>query len=330
MLTGYAKIWQDGIEHIKDYTEPVKDTQTGHFFFDPYRIALQHRYNEKDRTSGIGVLTFAPNGFIWLQTNIYCFEFDKFASYYYSIEQVLEEVNKSKAKNIIIFINDKDFVQAVNHKKPYESEAHNKIHEHIIGKLKTYESYQILFRNKYSDDVKKRLRKESQDASEAPEFNHMGRWQNQPSQIYFNVKTPTEADQKDFAEGLARIFLDFFESYMKEYREEIGEEKFKKFVADANSGKIKKLPDTKRIKANKHKLVKVKNYPKLDKKVLCQNCQTEMTIEECVLEYPEKQLKYINRCGKCRATKILNEKERVIAYGKYPNPKHVYKEEANK
>lgn len=320
MLTGYSRVWQDGIEPLENYIEPIKDEKTSHCYFDPFRVTLQYQYNEKDHVSGVGVLIFAPNGLIWLQTNIYCFELDKFASYYYAIEQLLEEADKSKAKNLMFYVDDKDFAHAVTHKKPYKSEPYNKVHAYVIDKLQKYESYRIDFRDTYPKEVMERLRKEASEGSQVPLFDQRGYWQNQPGKMYFNIKTPTGAEEKEFAEGLARIYLDFFEDYMKEYKEEIGEEKFKQFVADVNAGKIKKLPDTKRVKANKRKTVMVKNFPKLklSKPALCQNCQTEMIFEACFMEYPEKELQYHFRCKKCNATKILNSRNRVISYGKYP------------
>lgn len=320
MLTGYSRVWQDGIEPIDNYVEPIKDTKTSHCYFDPFRVTLQYQFNEKDHVSGIGVLIFAPNGLIWLQTFVYCFEFDKFASYYYAIEQILDEADKSKAKNLIFYINDKDFTHAVTHKKPYKSEAHNKVHDHVLGKLKTYECYKILFRDTYPKEVMKRLRKEVSEASQVPRFDHRGMWLNQPNFMYFNIKTPTEEEEKAFAEQYARIFLDIFDGYMNEYKEEVGEEKFKEFVKDVNSGKIKKLPDTKRVKANKRKTVRMKEFPvlELSKPVHCQNCQSEMAFEACFMEYPEKELQYHYRCEKCGATKILNSRNRVVSYGKFP------------
>lgn len=318
MLIAYSRFWQDGIERLENFTPPVKDEQTGHYYFDDFRISLHAHHNENDGTSGVGVLIFAPNGLIWSQQSVYCHEFNKYGSFYYAIEQILEEAEKSKAKNLTIFVDDKQFAKAFKYLNPYKDEAYNKLHAYIIDKLKKYNKCQVLFRTKYPEDVKKRLQTEAEKSARAPEFNNQGRWENQTGIIYFNIKEQTEEEMKAFAEQYARIYLDFIEGYMKEIREEIGEEKLRKFVADVKAGKVKSLPDVKRVREKKERFVRVRDYPKLAKPVNCHKCEDEMVFDKCLLKYPEKQFIYYFRCNKCKTSKELNEKGRVITYGKYP------------
>lgn len=318
MLTAYTRMWQEGIERLKNYTEPVKDEKSGHYYFDDFRIALRYHFNERDNTSGVGVLIFAPNGSIWCQRGIYCFELDKYGSIYQAIDQILEEAEKSKAKNLTFFIEDKAFVNALKHQKPFKVEAYNIVHKYVIDKLKRYPKYQFVFRNNYSKELQERIEKQAKEAARTPEFDNRGQWQNQIGIIYFNIKEQSEEEMKAFARQYADMFLDFFDSYMKEYEQDYGKEAYQNLIAKIKAGKMKSLPSVKRVKAKEERFVKVKNYPKLKKVIVCQHCQTEMQIETCLMKYPEKELRYFLRCKKCQATREMNEKGRTIKYGKYP------------
>lgn len=318
MLIAYTRIPQDGIEKLENYSEPVKDGTSGHYLFDDFRITLKYSYDKNNRVSGVGVLIFAPNGLIWCQRGIYCHEFNKFGSLYYAIEQILEEADKSKAKNLTIYVDDKNFAKAFKYLNPYKDEAYNTLHAYIIEKLKVYPKCQVLFRNSYPKEVKKRLLSEAESAANMPKFDNRGHWQNQTGITYFEIKEQTEEEVKMFAEQYARMYLDFIESYMEEYREEVGEENFKKFVKSVRDGKIKKLPDVKRVRDKKERYVKVKTFPTLNKAITCQNCKAGMLLENCFMKYPEHQLRFLYRCQKCRATRELNEKGRTLTYGKFP------------
>jgi hypothetical protein len=316
------RIWQEGIEPLENPQEPVKEEKTGHCFFDDYRVSLKYNYNKKDGVSGVGMLSYAPSGLIWCQTGYYCLNLDEFASYYYGLQGVLEEAKKSKSKNLTIYFDNQKFVEMVNlKKKPYKLDVHNKIHDSLIGILKEFDSYKILFRDKYPNGIAERLKKEAIRTSEAPEFNMMGRWQNSPNISYYNIMTQTEEQKKAYAEQYAHMFYDFHKSYMKEYEQDYGEESIKKLIQDMNSGKVKKLPDVKRVKETRVRFTKVKNPPKLKKDPICQNCGDVMEVEDCQKKYPEKQLVYYLRCKKCKASKDVLENGRVLVFRKYPNKK---------
>jgi len=58
MLTAYFKIYQQGIEPLKKYKPLSKRKPTVMDFYD-FRITVQYYFNEK-KSSGVGILTFAP------------------------------------------------------------------------------------------------------------------------------------------------------------------------------------------------------------------------------------------------------------------------------
>lgn len=316
MLIGYVRISQEGIEPLKDAVPPVKDTNSSHTFFDDFRISLQYKYNEQDNTSGVGVLIFAPNGLLWTQTSIYAHGLDEFAGYYLALDQTLEEAIKTKSKNIIILVKNKDFVHYAAMESPYKLKEHNDVHNLVIDKLKKFNSYKFIYRKSYPKSVQERLDKEANEAAEGPKFDSRGYWTNQPSKPYFNV-IPDVVDEKMFAEQMAHLWVDHIKSYFKEFEEDYGKEAYLKLRADIDSGKLKELPDVKRVKENKQRYVPVKNFPAYTKVVICQHCENAMRFERCVKKYPEKELRYFFRCSACQATKEINEKGRIIVYGKY-------------
>jgi len=322
MLIGYMRIWQDGIEPLAEPQEPIKDEKSGHCFFDEYRVSLKYNYNKTDDVSGVGTVSYGPSGLIWCQTGYYCQNLDEFASYYYAIQQVVEEAHKSKAKSLILYLDNKHFVEMVNIKdKPYKLNVHNQIHELVMKDLSSFDSYKIEFREKYPKELIERLKKEALQVSIAPEFSMMGSWQNQPGVSYFNIMTQTEEQKQDYAKQWAHMVYDHYQHYFDEYKQDYGEEAYSKLLKDIKEKKIKDLPDVKRVKDKKVRFLKVKNPPQLKKIPICQNCGESMVVEDCLKKLPEKQLVYYLRCKKCKASKDVLENGRVLVFRKYPNNK---------
>ncbi|MCA9748756.1 MAG: hypothetical protein KC414_06600, partial [Romboutsia sp.] len=85
-LTAYFKIYQEGIEPLPFDSPLIKGEPEGHYYFDDFRIALQYYFNKNEVTSGIGILTFAPNGRLWSQSNTHTFNFNELASIYVGID----------------------------------------------------------------------------------------------------------------------------------------------------------------------------------------------------------------------------------------------------
>lgn len=321
MLTGYFRLSQEGIEPLPEFTPPQKDKDSGHYYFDDFRISLEYFLNDKEKTSGVGILTFAPNGLLWSQSGEYCYEFNELASYYYALDNALNEAEKSKAKRIEIFVPHPKVVKLLNSKKPYKDKGFAKIHDYVKERFKKFEKTIVSHRVDYPASVKARLEKEAREAAEPPEISTNDRWMNGKGTSYFNVGA-TEAEEKLFAEQYARLMYDFMESYFKEYEQDYGKDALKDLLAKIKSGEIKEPPPLKRnIEQQKSsKIIKKFNLPN-KKPVICQNCENEMEIEKCTLEMPENDKHFIFRCKKCLATKTLNGKGRVIEYGRYPKKK---------
>lgn len=321
MLSGYLNIWQDGIEPIEGATEPVKDKETNHCYFDQFRMALKYKFNGDYKTSGVGVVVFAPNGLLWYQRPIYCFELDKFGSLYYAIDESIEEMKKCKSKEITIFVDDKLFVESAKKDRPYKLDAYNQVHDEVIGNLRQFEKFNFVYRNKYPKSVEKRLSDESRDASEPLKFDWRGHWSNQPNELYSRVTDHNDEEMKFKAESFARIYMEFMESYAKEFIQDYGKEKFDEFVQKVKEGKAKSLPKVKRVKEAENRDVKLKKPKEFYKEVVCQNCGEKMYTETVFKSYPDKIIIYRFRCKKCLAGKEITEKGRTITYLKYPPPK---------
>ena len=325
MLTAYCRFWQDGIEALEKSNPAVHDEKTGHWYFDDFRISLKYFFNKNYNLSGIGVLTFGPNGYIWSQSCVECLELDEFGSYYYGIEQSLEEARKSKAKNVIIFIDNPVFVELANRDKPYKLEAYNKVHDHVVSLLKEFEKYQIIYRKDYPKSVINRLIKESKTGSRVPKFNLMGNWENQSGKIYFNLTEATEENYKEAVRGYAQIMYDYLQNYFKQYKEDYGQVALDKLLAknknEKNSKKKGKLPPLKKQIENEKKTIHLKKFNKFTKDIICQKCGEKMRLDSCYKNKPEKEIFYRYRCKNCLAGKILDEKGRIKNYLRYPKNK---------
>jgi hypothetical protein len=317
MFTAYTRLEQNGIEALEKYETPIKSQEGGHWYFDDFRIALQYYFNKTERTSGVGILAFAPNGNLWCETAIYCDQLNELAGYYYGIDRALEEAKKSKAKAVQIFIPNKHVVKILNLANPFKEKAYAEIHNYIKKKLKIFLSVEIRFRKKYPSDVQERLDRESKNASLPPEISLHGHVSSKINLVYFNIMM-VEEDKKLFAEQYARLYLDFIEGYMKEYEQDYGKEALIDLHKGIKEGKIKDLPPTKRnIKENiESKVIKVKETP-FKKVILCQNCNTQMIFESATFEMPQNEKHYRMRCKECFATKTLNDKGKLLLYGRY-------------
>jgi len=321
MLIAYSKISQEGIKPLKKYKKAVKEKEGSHYYFDDFRIALNTYFNEKEKTSGVGILTFAPNGLLWSQSGVYCFQLSKIGSFYYGVDKALEEAEKSKAKNITIFINDKTIVGLLNNPAPFKDSNYRKVHNYLINKFKKFKEVKVVFRERFPKSVKARLIKEAKEASTPLLFSpYKGRCVNAKGVLYFNIGM-MEGEERIFAEQYARLFVDFIEGYLKKYEDDYGKEALNKLIKKIKQGRIRKLPSLKKHIKKRKKTRKLKKFPKIKKVIFCQNCGEKMELEDCFLETPGKNLKYNYRCNACLATKILNENGRTVFYGRYPKEK---------
>lgn len=318
MLTSYVRIYQSGIEAIKENFPLQKDTESSHYFFDPYRIALYCHVNKKECTTGIGVLSFAPNGRIWCQTGIHCYSLNVMAAYYYCMEEILLEAEKCKSKSIEIMIPDKEIVKIINSKKPFKDKRFSSIHKHVRKLFKKFNKVEIVYRSKYPKSVKGRLKKEGVSASQPPEISLNGSWRNSSNMIYFNVGM-TEDEMREWAKGYGEIMYEFMSNYLKDYEKENGREALMDFLQLVKEKKVKKLPLLKKQIEKERKMTtfKVSKSP-FRKEILCQNCENAMIIEKGLLGKPEGDKKYVFRCKECLATRTINENGRTEYYGRYP------------
>lgn len=321
MFTAYTHLYQEGIEAVDENTPLTKDSASSHYFFDPFRTALYCHLNKKELLTGMGFLSFAPNGRIWCQSGIYCYSLNELASYYACLETVLEEAKKSHARNVEIMIPKKVVVKIMNAENPFKDKESMKFHNTIKQLFTKFDSVKISYRKNYPKDVLARLRNEAIAASQPPKITPQGVWHNSTNLIYFNVGM-TEDEMKQWAEGYARLMYDFFQSYMEEYEQDYGKEALRELIQGVNENKIKDLPPLKRNKKEGRRTVdfKVKESP-FKRKTLCQNCESEMTIERGYIEKPENVKQYLFRCNKCLATRTINETGRTEYYGRYEKKK---------
>ncbi len=318
MFTGYLGIPQDGIEPLPKQCPMVKDSKSPHYFFNDYRIAIAYHHNKKDQTSGIGIMTFAPNGLLWCKTGRYAFDFNEIGGIYHGLDEALVEADKSKARNITVILNNAKIVEMLNSSQPFEDPTYMQLHASIKDKLAKYNSFQALYRKSLPDTVQSRLNEQAKLAARPPLFDgHNKHWLNAPDTIYGNIVS-TDEEEELWAKKMANLLLDFTLNYMNEYKKDYGKEGLDKLNKKINSGKAKGLPPLKKNLDKQVKLVKAKEFKPIKKKVLCHHCQNEMDFEECLLEKPTGNLKYHYRCKECLATKVLNDQGRTLLYGKYP------------
>jgi phage anti-repressor protein len=334
MLIAYVKLSQEGIEPLPVVHEMIKDKQTGHYYFDHFRVILQCYINPKERVSGMAILGFAPNGTIWLETSEYCYELGELASYYFVMDLILEEAKKSHVKVLEIMLPSQkviDFMQSINPSKLIKAmrikdkkliNAYKQIHRETKEKFASFGKVILTLRRSYPQHVLDRLIKHAEMAAEPPRIGINGQWLNQiGGKSYYNIGM-TEAEEKQFAEDYARICYEFTESYLKEYEHDYGKEATSKLIKDLNEKKIKDFPPTKRVLAESKESIPI-NIKKLPfkKDILCQNCDGAMKFEKASLEKPENRKIYTMRCKKCLATKALDEKGRIKYYGRYSKKK---------
>ncbi len=316
-LIAYFKIWQEGIEPLPYESPLTKDESASHYYFDDFRIAVQYYFNEKEKSAGLGILTFAPNGRLWSQSGEHAFNLNEVGGTYLGIDEALKEAEKSKAKNVTVLLGNKQIVSLLNTEKPFKEPAYTKIHDHLKERVKKYKKFEVVYREKFPKSVQDRLNKEPLEASEPPRFDaNTKRWINAQGTSYFNVGMD-EKDEKFFIEQYARLIYDFTNRYFKDYEEDYGKEALKKLNEKAEKGKLKDLPALKRNKKNQKRTIKARKFPEIKKKVLCQNCENEMRLENCFLEKPENDYRYHFRCDICLATRVLNEKGRTVEYGRF-------------
>jgi len=126
MLTGYTRISQEGIEALKDPYKIEKAEEGGHCYFDKFRIAIHFHLNEEEKSTGVGILTFAPNGDLWSESGEYCYELNELGSLFLGIEEALKEARRELAtpfnvEEVILAIPDEDAL-AKNPKEILKSE----------------------------------------------------------------------------------------------------------------------------------------------------------------------------------------------------------------
>lgn len=317
MLTAYLRVPQEGIEPLDNPIPPIKDKDTGHFYFNDFRIALQYHWDKLERSSGLAVLSFGPNGSLWSETGEHCRLLDEIAGYYYGVELGLEEAEKSKAKKITIFIPNKKVVDLLSSTAPFRDNNYQKLHEYVTGLTNKFESVNFVFRNKYPGKLNDRLIKTAKNASEPPEFGTNGYYLNAPGKSYSNIDMD-ETEMKFAAEQFAHLLYDLHQSHIKQLKEEYGDEKFSELVKGINSGEIKELPKPKKYTENERKTVILRKYDTPNKSpVKCHHCGKEMKSEKAWLEKPSGEKFFKFRCSKCWSTKTLNGKGRLVRYGRY-------------
>ena len=187
MFTAYIRLPQDGIEALTDVTDAKKDSVSHHYFFEDCRIALQYYLNKKERTSGIAILLFGPNGNIWCETGLYCEEYNELISYYCGIDLSLKEAEKCKAKNIEIFIPNNKIVKLLSLKEPFREEPYRKVHEGMQQRWSIFSQVRFTHRINYPEHVVSRLQRESINASEPPQITPQGRWSQKINLSYYNL-----------------------------------------------------------------------------------------------------------------------------------------------
>lgn len=331
MITAYVRLPQEGIEPLTGVHEMIKDKQTGHYFFDYFRVTLQCYINPNERVSGMAILAFAPNGTIWMETSEYCYELGELASYYFVMNLVLEEAKKSHAKVLEIMLPSQKVIEFMQSEKPDKLikamgikekqlfDAYRQIHRETKEKFSRFRKVIITLRKSYPQHVYNRLIKQAKMAAEPPQISTSGHWSNQiAGKSYYNVGM-TKEEEKEFAEQYARIHYDFVKNYLQEYERDYGKDAVKKLIQDVNDKKIKVLPPTKRVLAERREMVpiKVKKLP-FKKVILCQNCESIMEFEKAILEKPENKKIFTMRCNNCLATKAIDESGRIKYYGRYP------------
>lgn len=318
MLTAYLRIPQEGIEPLENKVSPVKDKETGHFYFDDFRIALQYYWDEKEKSSGIAIFSFGPNGSLWSETGEHCKSLNQIAGYYFGTEQGLVEAEKSKAKQVTIYIPNKEVVSLLNSEtNPFKDKNYKNLHSYILGLTKKFNIVKFVFRVKYPPTTKKWLLGEAKKSAEPPQYSGNGYYLNARGKSYSNIDEDKE-QMKLIAEQFAHLFYDLHQSQMKSIKDEYGDEKFGELIKGLNSGEIKKLPDTKKVRESRKGTFMLKKYTTPNKTpVKCHYCGDEMKVEKATLEKPENIKNYIFRCNRCLATKTLNEKGRTVRYGRY-------------
>lgn len=321
MLTAYFKLSQDGIESLEKYDPLLKDKESGHYYFDYYRAVLRYYLNEKDRTSGVGILTFGPNGTIWCQTGEYCFEFNELASTYLGVNLILDEATKSQAKTVEIYLENEDLVKLLNKHQPHKDKPLQELHRGFQSKANKFTNVKFTHRTEFPTSVVERLEKESKEASIPPLFSINGYWNNAKGVSYFNIGM-TEDQEKQFAEQYARMMYGFMESYFKEYETDYGKEAYLQLLKDIKENKVKELPLLKRNLAEKKETKVIKTPKPLKREIFCQNCETKMTLDSATKTLPDNEVNYVYKCKKCLATRILNGRGRTTEYGRFPKKKN--------
>lgn len=318
MLTMYLRVPQEGIEPLDNPIPPIKNKESGHFYFDDFRITLQYHWNAEERCSGLAILSFGPNGSLWSETGEHCRSLDEVSGYYFGVELGMEEAEKSQAKRVTICIPNKKVVTLLNSETAFKDENYHKIHEYIMGLTTKFESVQFVFRDTYPGKLNERLVKEAKLAAEPPQFGINGYYLNAPGKSYSNIDMD-EKEMRFAAEQYAHLLYNLQQSHMKDLREEYGDDKFSELVKGINSGEIKSLPKPKKYTQNEKKTIFLKKYKTPNKApVKCHHCDGVMKAENARLEKPSGEQLFKFRCDKCWSTKTLNGKGRLIQYGRHP------------
>lgn len=186
MLTAYIRLPQDGIEPL-NVPDAKKDSTSSHYFFEDCRIALQYYLNKKERTSGMAILLFGPNGNIWCETGLYCEEYSELISYYCGIDKALTEAEKCKVKNIEIFIPNRRIVKLLASKQPFKEDVYKKVHDGMKQRWSIFSDVRFTYRMSYPESVLTRLHRDSRNASEPPQITPQGRWNQKINLSYYNL-----------------------------------------------------------------------------------------------------------------------------------------------
>ncbi len=297
-----------------------KDEKTGHYFFDHIRGYIYHHWNEEEKLGGIGLLTFGPNGTIWSQTSEFTNTLPWWVAFYEGALHILDEARKCKSTWVTIYCDNQDLAEKFHKKRAYQDDAVNNIHLHVVEKSKDFKTFEVVFRDNFPKNVLERIRKDAQSIAQTPLFDTFGRWINSSNVSYYNIGA-TEEDMKTWAKGWAQMMYDHMQNYLKEYEQDFGLEARNQMVRDFNDGKIKDLPLLKRNLEKEVQKIKL-NKPRTTKPILCHNCGEVMQFQSGVHESSKENTfeQYIYKCLKCLSTRILDQRNRTIKYGRHPKP----------